>query len=448
MNKKPKNLWKYDINYQLHATISTIEPTTESEDADEKEVYIEDLENRKQAYGICGECNEPGTGENWCQPCNAKRFKDNFKNWSKGGFGKIYSAEWPEGHIEYWDIENKIWRRNSNFKYALKSLNNSFNISSDFLNEIKSHLQFYLFDIVRCYGITQDPNTKKFMMVLKYFDNGNLRNYLNKSVNYIDYGFKINKLNQIARGLLNIHNAGFVHKDFHSGNILCNEHCFPFISDLGMCQPANKHTVKEEGTYGVLPYMAPEVLCGHQYTKAADIYSFGIIMNEFLSEEIPFNDIPHDEFLAIKICRGHRPKISNDVPKLLVDLIIRCWDAKTKNRPSTKELYQLLEKCDKEIYYGEDSEICSQIKECDEIRRKKFKNKSNENKSQIHPQAVYISRLINYKNISNLVNSSDLSSSQFSSDTNYAIQANLISECLDVQLSESELSEIYQNSEK
>ncbi|GBC06545.1 hypothetical protein RclHR1_00690035 [Rhizophagus clarus] len=48
------------------------------------------------------------------------------------------------------------------------------------------------------------------------------------------------------------------------------------ISDLGMCQPANKEqTVKEEGIYGVLPYVAPEVVRGRQYTKAADIYSFG-----------------------------------------------------------------------------------------------------------------------------------------------------------------------------
>jgi hypothetical protein len=99
---------------------------------------MEDLEKRKQAYGICGECNEPGTGEFWCQPCNAKRFKNNFKNWTsrkkvidefiqhthinavyftqrlewipfekfqnityitEGGFGKVYSAEWPEGVI-------------------------------------------------------------------------------------------------------------------------------------------------------------------------------------------------------------------------------------------------------------------------------------------------------------------------------------------------------------
>ena len=44
-----------------------------------KEIYIEDLEKRKEVYGICGECNEPGTGWGWCQPCNAKRFEENFK---------------------------------------------------------------------------------------------------------------------------------------------------------------------------------------------------------------------------------------------------------------------------------------------------------------------------------------------------------------------------------
>ncbi len=151
-------------------------------------------------------------------------------------------------------------------------------------------------------------------MVLYYCDFGNLRNYLNQSENYMDYKAKIYRLQLIARGLLDIHNAVKVHKDFHSGNILFTKK-IPYISDLGMCQPANK--VKEEGIYGVLPYMAPEVLCGYQYTKASDIYSFGIIMNEFISEETPYSNIPHDHALTIKICKGIRPKISQDTPKLL-----------------------------------------------------------------------------------------------------------------------------------
>jgi hypothetical protein len=136
---------------------------------------MEDLEKRKQAYGICGECNEPGTGYRWCQSCNARRFKDNFKNWTsgnndidefiqqsqlnavyykkylewipfenfknvtyitRGGFGKIYSAKWPEGCIEYWDIENQKWKRINEKIVALKSLDNSSCMSVEFLNEV------------------------------------------------------------------------------------------------------------------------------------------------------------------------------------------------------------------------------------------------------------------------------------------------------------------------
>ncbi|GBC06426.1 hypothetical protein RclHR1_06820005 [Rhizophagus clarus] len=295
---------------------------------DDKVVYMEDLEKRKKAYGICGECNEPGTGYWWCQACNAKRFKKNFKNWSsgnkdideliqfsqlnaphrtkylewipyenfqnvtyitRGGFGTIYSAEWPEGCISYWDIDNQEWHRYNNCSVALKN--------SDFLNEVKSYLQIYSENIVQCYGITQNPNTKDYMMVLQYYTEGNLRDYyLNNDTDYL----KIFNLLRIVTGLLNIHIAEKVHKDIHPGNILINMSAH--ISDLGMCQPVNnEEQTAKKGIYGVLPYIAPEVLRGYQYTKAADIYSFGIIMNEYLSEEIPFSGIPHDHILAVQI---------------------------------------------------------------------------------------------------------------------------------------------------
>ncbi|EXX51584.1 kinase-like domain-containing protein [Rhizophagus irregularis DAOM 181602=DAOM 197198] len=117
---------------------------------------------------------------------------------------------------------------------------------------------------------------------------GNLRNNL---MNDLDYESKVNQLFFIIDGLLAIHNAEKVHKDFHSGNVLVDNNV-PLISDLGLCQPVNDN--ERKGVYGVIPYIAPEVLRGYQYTKAADIYSFRIIMNEIMSEEITYNDIPHD----------------------------------------------------------------------------------------------------------------------------------------------------------
>src|SRR5581483_2981038 len=105
--------------------------------------------------------------------------------------------------------------------------------------------------------------------------------------------------------------------------------------------------------------------------------------------------------LAIKICKGFRPKISKDVPKLLADLITRCWDAESKNRPIAKELYQILKKWDDEEF-DENNELYSQIEECDKNRRRNFESRSRIDKPkdiQTYPQAIYTSRLLNFKNL-------------------------------------------------
>jgi len=265
-------------------------------------------------------------------------------------------------------------------------------------------------------------------MVLDYCENGNLRNYLKKST--IDYKSKIKNLSEFAMGILDIHNAEMVHKDLHSGNVLFsslgNNNNDLVISDLGMCQPVDNKE-KKEGIYGVLPYVAPEVLRRFQYTKKSDIYSFGIVMNEFMSEEMPYDDISHDHVLTFRICHGLRPRISEDTPKLLANLIKKCWDAKPENRPTARQLYQIFKKW-KDEYDENDtsSEIYSQVKECEKIRESKLKNKSNEDKSknlQTHPQAIYTSRLLNFKDLPEPVNPSELANSLNSLDLSSYFQA-------------------------
>ena len=100
-------------------------------------------------------------------------------------------------------------------------------------------------------------------------------------------------------------------------------------------------------------------------------------------------------------------------------MIIKCWDAKPENRPTANELVKILYRW---YYYEIDdkkSVLYSQVKECEKIRENKLKNKSNEDKSkdfQIHPQAIYTSRLLNFKNLPEPVNSSELVNSLNSLD--------------------------------
>ncbi|RIA88540.1 kinase-like domain-containing protein, partial [Glomus cerebriforme] len=193
--------------------------------------------------------------------------------------------------------------------------------------------------IIRLYGITQDPDTKNYMMILDYAKNGSLRNYLDKNYDKLSINWytKINDLYWITYGLNEIHQIGLIHRDLHIGNIL---HTYkPVITDMGLCKPADYNALEntKKSVYGVLPYIAPEILRGQNYTKAADIYSFGIIMYEFISELPPYHDVSHDNNLALKICQGLRPTFNIKVPQLIVHLIKSCLDANPLNRPSASK---------------------------------------------------------------------------------------------------------------
>ena len=155
-----------------------------------------------------------------------------------------------------------------------------------------------------------------------------LRQYLNnnsKSINWMD---KLWNLCGIAYGLKVIHDKGLIHHDFHCGNILSDSK-YTYITDLGLCQPANIKSIQSnnKNIYGVLPYVAPEVLRGKEYTQASDIYGLGIIAYEVCTGYPPYHDIDHDETLAIRICNGQRPKFNYKIPQLILDIIKQCWNA-------------------------------------------------------------------------------------------------------------------------
>src|ERR1051325_734208 len=96
--------------------------------------------------------------------------------------------------------------------------------------------------IVQCYGITKDPETNDFMMVMAYAQNGSLRQHLNNNFHSLSWNNKLQSLWFIASGLNDIHSKGLIHHDFHCGNILESKdysgYLRTLITDLGLCKPA------------------------------------------------------------------------------------------------------------------------------------------------------------------------------------------------------------------
>src|SRR6266496_2180829 len=141
--------------------------------------------------------------------------------------------------------------------------------------------------------MTKDPETNEFMMIMDFADKGNLKSSLSNNFKNILWKNKIFLLYHIAIDLKNLHELGYFHKDFHSGNILRMDKYNSYISDFGLSGPANEQK-SDDKVYGVMPYIAPEVINGEAYTSSSDIYSFGVVMAELSSGKLPFYNKKHD----------------------------------------------------------------------------------------------------------------------------------------------------------
>ena len=172
-----------------------------------------------------------------------------------------------------------------------------------------------------------------------------------------------------------------IHRDLHSGNILYSQHYNRWkISDLGFCGPADKSS---KYIYGNLPYVAPEVIAGREYTFASDIYSIGMLMWEISSCQPPFIEYEHNYDLAMNIVNGMRPKITPGIPSEYENLMKQCWDADPLKRPDIQLLWNKINNL---------HALCNQNKFIEP-----FQPKTNNNLEKNHTSSKLFSKLFTSK---------------------------------------------------
>ncbi|GBB97619.1 hypothetical protein RclHR1_30140001 [Rhizophagus clarus] len=405
---------------------------------------------------ICKECKQPYVNYQWCQQCNSKRFKQDFSNWTskneyidkfiqdaqldaknsyevlewipynklsninyydEGGFGQIHKAIWLDGPIDSWNFNKQQWNRwnfQAGYEVILKTLNDSSRLDNEFLDEWKYHYNCQkksFSKFIQLFGITQNPYNLNYVIVMSYAKKGNLRKCLSDIVK-IKWQDKLQLLKKIILGLKVIHKSNLIHGDFHDGNILISDnHNELFIIDLGLCKPVSDLQASDKKVneiYGVLPYMAPEILRNEPYTPASDIYSFSMIMWEFTSGIPPFKYEAHDHDLVLNICKGKRPEIIENTPICYINLMKKCWDSNPSNRPTIMELeYRISEwiRCFNEHYRingyrnnyeievsNFDNELKNDMSEFVLANKKLVQEKADTSITQSHSQAYYTSR--------------------------------------------------------
>ncbi|GBC48384.2 kinase-like domain-containing protein [Rhizophagus irregularis DAOM 181602=DAOM 197198] len=234
----------------------------------------------------CSQCDKPFIEESWCKECDPfrmiegwtsenhdidefikntiydealnyygnyypeflewvsfDRFED-IKKIGEGGFAKVYSATWIDGRAKYKRQDDEGWKKldPEPMKVALKNLNGSQSMSAEYLNELQTHwnLNKSLKSSLKFYGMTKDPATKEFMMILQFAEKGNLKCFLSSNFSNFLWKDKIVYLCGLADDLNSLHKLGFFYRDLHSGNILQNISGGAFVSDFGLSGSPNE----------------------------------------------------------------------------------------------------------------------------------------------------------------------------------------------------------------
>ncbi|XP_045702752.1 mitogen-activated protein kinase kinase kinase 10 isoform X3 [Phyllostomus hastatus] len=157
---------------------------------------------------------------------------------------------------------------------------------------------------------------------------------------------------QVARGMNYLHNDApvpIIHRDLKSINILILEAIENHnladtvlkITDFGLAREWHKTTkMSAAGTYA---WMAPEVIRLSLFSKSSDVWSFGVLLWELLTGEVPYREID-----ALAVAYGVAMNkltlpIPSTCPEPFARLLEECWDPDPHGRPDFGSILKQLE---------------------------------------------------------------------------------------------------------
>jgi len=147
----------------------------------------------------------------------------------------------------------------------------------------------------------------------------------------------------IAYGMTFLHEREMIHRDLKSLNILLDSDDYPKICDFGMARTKSTGSEPMTGEIGTSQWMAPEVLVSQNYDEKADVYSYGIILWEMLTGDIPYRGLRDIQVAMAVVNQNNRPKIPKNCPQNLSNFIRVCWSADPKKRPDFHTIVRALE---------------------------------------------------------------------------------------------------------
>ncbi|XP_023574863.1 mitogen-activated protein kinase kinase kinase 20 isoform X1 [Octodon degus] len=243
-----------------------------------------------------------------------------FENCGGGSFGSVYRAKWISQDKEV----------------AVKKL-----LKIEKEAEILSVLSHR--NIIQFYGVILEP--PNYGIVTEYASLGSLYDYINSNRSEeMDMDHIMTWATDVAKGMHYLHMEApvkVIHRDLKSRNVVIAADGVLKICDFGASRFHN-HTT-HMSLVGTFPWMAPEVIQSLPVSETCDTYSYGVVLWEMLTREVPFKGLEGLQVAWLVVEKNERLTIPSSCPRSFAELLHQCWEADAKKRPSFKQIISILE---------------------------------------------------------------------------------------------------------
>ncbi|KAL6226960.1 hypothetical protein ACLB2K_000919 [Fragaria x ananassa] len=192
---------------------------------------------------------------------------------------------------------------------------------------------------------TQPPN---ICIVTEFMSRGSVYDFLHKQKGVFKLPSLLKVAIDVSKGMNYLHQNNIVHRDLKTANLLMDEHEVVKVADFGVARVQAQSGVMtaETGTYR---WMAPEVIEHKPYDHKADVFSFGIVLWELLTGQLPYSFLTPLQAAVGVVQKALRPTIPKNTNPKFAELLDKCWQQDPTQRPDFSEIVEILRHLAKEV---------------------------------------------------------------------------------------------------